>query len=340
MKTTRPNGQARVDIHAIITNQIIAAIEAGAGEFKMPWHRSQGSLMRPVNIATGNAYQGINILSLWVAAEARGYSAPIWGTFKQWLDAGYPVRKGEKSVMGVVYKDWNVTEENAETGESVEKKVGMARAFPLFNCAQVEGYAPPDTAFTPSVFDPHPRVECLLTASGAEIAYGGERAFYDHLADRVQIPEQGRFVGTESMSAAEAYDATRLHELVHWSGAKPRLDRAFGQRFADKAYAFEELVAELGAAYLCAELGVTPIARADHAQYLAHWLSVLREDKKAIFLAAGQAQRAASYLMAFVPSSPEPEGPDPERGEDDPSPSRPTGSAYAAGVQEEEPQLH
>ena len=184
MKTTRPNGQARVDIHAIITNQIIAAIEAGAGQFKMPWHRSQGSLMRPMNIATGNAYQGINILSLWVAAEARGYSAPIWGTFKQWLDAGYPVRKGEKSVMGVVYKDWHVTEENAETGESVEKKVGMARAFPLFNCAQVEGYAVPDTSFTPSVFDPHPRVESLLAASSASIAYGGERAFYDHLADR------------------------------------------------------------------------------------------------------------------------------------------------------------
>lgn len=125
MKPTRPNGSERVDIHALITDQIVAAIEAGAGEFKMPWHRSKGSLLRPVNIATGNGYQGINILALWVAAETRGYSAPVWGTFKQWLDKGYPVRKGEKSVTGVFYKDLRLEETNDATGETSERKVGM-----------------------------------------------------------------------------------------------------------------------------------------------------------------------------------------------------------------------
>lgn len=309
MQSTRPNGQAygqtRVDVHAVITQQIVAAIEAGAGEFTMPWHRSKGALMRPTNIASKKPYQGINIIALWCAAEARGYEAPIWGTFKQWLDAGYPVRKGEKSVTGVFYKDLQFTEENADTGESVERKVGMARAFPLFNCAQVEGFPVPETAFTPTTFDPHPRVEALLAASNAVIAYGGERAFYHSGEDRIQIPEPARFTGTDTMTAAEAFDATRLHELIHWSGAKPRLDREFGKRFGDQAYAFEELVAELGAAYLCAELGVTPVARADHAQYLAGWLSVMKSDAKAIFTAAGQAQRAASFLMGFAPPDPD-----------------------------------
>lgn len=304
-RPARPNGQERVDVHAVITDQIVAAIEAGACTFKMPWHRDRGDLFCPVNIATGNAYQGINILALWCAAERRGYSAPIWGTFKQWLEAGYPVRKGEKSVTGVFYKDLRVTEESPDTGESVERKVGMARAFPLFNCAQVEGYTSAVEAFTPTTFDASTRVEALITASHATVVYGGDRAFYNHAEDRVQIPEPSRFTGTATMTAAEAFDATRLHELVHWSGAKPRLDREFGKRFGDKAYAFEELVAELGAAYLCAQLGVTPIARPDHAQYLAGWLAVMKEDKRAIFTAAGQAQRAATFLMSFAPPDPD-----------------------------------
>ncbi len=304
MKPTRPNARERIDIHTVITNQIVAAIEAGAGEFKMPWHRAKGCLMRPANIATGKAYQGINILTLWVAAESRGYSAPIWGTFKQWLDAGYPVRKGEKSVLGVFYKDLSVEETNEATGETSERKIGMARAFPLFNCAQVEGYTAAEEPFTPTTFDPHPRVEASLTASGADIRYGGDRAFYNTREDFMQIPERERFFGTDTMTAAEAFDATRAHEWVHWSGAKHRLDRDLGQRFGSRAYAVEELIAELGAAYLCAELGVTPIARPDHAQYLASWLSVMKEDKKAIFTAAGQAQRAATYLMQFAPPDP------------------------------------
>jgi antirestriction protein ArdC len=305
MKPTRPNGHERVDIHAVITDQIVTAIEAGAGTFTMPWHRSQGALHFPRNVATGKAYQGINILALWVAAERRGYSAPIWGTFKQWQGAGYPVRKGEKSVTGVFYKDLTFSEENADSGETVDKKVGMARAFPLFNCAQVEGYAPPaEEAFNPASFDTHARVDALIAASGVDIVYGGDRAFYAPGPDRVTIPDKERFTGTETMTAAEAFEATRLHEMVHWSGAERRLDRAFGKRFGDKSYAFEELIAELGAAYLCAQLGVTPIARADHAQYLAGWLAVMKEDKKAIFTAAGQAQRAATYLMAFAPEDP------------------------------------
>jgi len=214
MKPTRPNGSERVDIHALITDQIVAAIEAGAGEFKMPWHRSKGSLMRPVNIATGNGYQGINILALWVAAETRGYSAPVWGTFKQWLDKGYPVRKGEKSVTGVFYKDLRLEETDSATGETSERKVGMARAFPLFNCAQVEGYIAPDEAFTPVVFDASARVEAVLAASGAKIVYGGDRAFYRPKDDQMHIPESIAVAPRQAPCVAKR----NLHGCRHHAG--------------------------------------------------------------------------------------------------------------------------
>lgn len=299
----------RFDIHTHITDQIVAAIEAGAGEFKMPWHRDKGSLLHPMNIASGKGYQGINILSLWVAAEARGFATPIWGTYKQWQAKGAQVRKGERGSAVVFYKELDAPRTEEESGEEAEGKRLFARASWVFNASQVDGFETADATFTPNIFDPSAAVEALLAASGADIRYGGDRAYYNPGADFVQIPEQGRFHGTETMSASEAYDATRLHEIVHWSGAKPRLDRDFGKRFGDHAYAFEELVAELGSAYLCAQLGVTPIARADHAQYLAHWLNVMKEDRKAIFTAASQADKAARYLLGFHTPAPDPSPP-------------------------------
>lgn len=299
----------KLDIHEHITNEIVAAIEAGAGTFKMPWHRSRGSLMSPVNVASGKHYQGINILALWVAAEARGYSAPVWGTYKQWQDKGAQVRKGERSSVIVFYKELDITRTDEQTGEATEDKLLFARASRVFNAAQVEGFELPETEYTPTNFDASAAVEALLAASGADVRYGGDRAFYDPTADYMQIPESGRFVGTETMSAAEAYDATRLHEWVHWSGGKNRLARDFGKRFGDSTYAFEELITELGAAYLCVHLGVTPVARPDHAQYLAHWLAVMKADKRAIFAAAAQADKAARYLLAFRDHAPVPPRP-------------------------------
>ena len=304
-----------------------AAIEAGAGTFTMPWHRAHGALHFPRNVATGKTYQGIDILALWVAAERRGYTSPIRGTFKQWLDAGYPVRNGEKSVTGVFYNDLAFTEENADTGESVDRKIGMVRAFPLFNCAQVEGFAASEEeTFTPASFDTHARVDALITSSGIDIVYGGDRAFDAPGPDRVTVSDKERFTGSGTMTAAEAFEATRLHEMVHGSGGEKRLSRVFCKRFGDKADAFEELIAELGAAYLCAQLGVTPIARPDHAQYLGGWLAAMKEDKKAIFTAAGQAQRAATFLMGFAPSGPN-DGLDPSRPMDTPADHAPPDGA-------------
>lgn len=291
----------RRDIHQEITDQIIAAIEAGASEFCLPWHRTKGSLTRPINVASGKHYQGVNVLSLWVAAEAKGYPTGLWGTYRQWQAKEAQVRKGEKASLVVFYKELEIERENEATGEPVEGRVLMARASPVFNVAQVDGYTVPDAeAPPPSSFDAVANAEALMKASGAIIVEGGERAFYRPADDTVHVPDRGRFTGTDTMTPQEAFYATGLHELAHWTGAKHRLDRTFGNRFGSRAYAFEELVAELGASYLCVELGVTTNLRPDHAAYIAHWLDIMREDKKAIFTAASAAQRAADYLMAFI----------------------------------------
>lgn len=317
----------RLDLHQTITDNIVAAIEAGAGEFRMPWHRAAGSLMRPVNIATGARYQGVNVVTLWIAAESQGYTAPVWGTFKQWLDKGHPVRKGEKAALGVIYKDLPKTEVDEQTGEETSRHIGMARAFWLFNAAQVDGYAPPvEDALVPASIDPIDAADALIAASGARITETGDRAFYRPSTDEIYLPERQRFTGSETMSPSEAFYATGLHELTHWSGAKHRLDRDLSGRFGDDAYAMEELIAELGSAYLCADLGVTPIARPDHAAYLNTWLKVLKADKRAIFTAASQAQRAASFLSGFAAPTPTPGRPEAMSGGDSsPAPTDPDG---------------
>lgn len=314
----------RADIYETVTNQIIAAIEAGAPAFTMPWHRSQGQIWRPVNIATGARYAGINIVTLWVSAETRGYASPVWGTFKQWLDNETPVREGEKASPGIVYKEFPTEVTDPASGETTQQTGRMAKGFWLFNAAQVEGYAPPDVEeVVPASIDAVATADSLITASGARISHGGDRAYYRPSTDEIVLPDPIRFIGTATMTPTEAYYATALHELVHWTSPKHRLDRDLAARFADNAYCMEELVAELGAAFLCVDLGVTPVARPDHAAYVDHWLNVFRGDRKAIFTAAAHAQRAAAYLAAFGPS---------------PGPARPASSDDGVELADPEPQ--
>lgn len=302
---------AKLDIHQAITDQIVTAIENGAPDFKMPWHRSRGSLMRPVNVSTGNAYQGVNVLSLWVAAEVHGYSTPIWGTYRQWQAKGAQVRKGEKASLVVFYKELEFERENAETGQSEEGKTLFARASHVFNAAQVDGFELPEPEDAPkTIIESLADADALIAASGAIIREGGEKAFYRPSDDTIALPDRFRFTGTETMSPQEAFYATALHELTHWTGAKHRLDRNFAGRFGSESYAFEELIAELGASYLCAHLGITTELRPDHAAYIANWLKVLKGDKKAIFTAASQADKAARFLLAFGDLAPTPTRPD------------------------------
>lgn len=284
----------RRDIHADITNQLVAAIEADPGHPTLPWRRGGGALHMPVNALTGKAYNGINILNLWVSAGARGYATPLWGTYRQWAERGAQVRKGEKSSLVIFYREFETNPDPDDAGDNGKRR--MARASSVFNAAQVDGFdAPP----VPESLGPVERVtnaDRFTTATGARIAHGGDRAFYAPASDHIQMPDEGLFTGTQTLSRSEGYYATLVHELVHWSGAKHRLNRDMGKRFGDQAYAAEELVAEIGAAFLCAELGITQDVRPDHAQYLATWLKLLKNDSKAIFTAAARASEAAAFV--------------------------------------------
>lgn len=282
------------DIHQHITDQIIAMIERGAGEFSLPWHNGTGAIMRPCNVASKKAYNGVNILALWAAAAHQGYTSGIWGTYRQWSDAGANVRKGEKASYIVFYKEVECAA--AEGGESEESdKRLFARASAVFSAEQVDGFALP-TNDRPSDVQPVERADTFVRATGAQVVHGGSRAYYRPSTDSIHLPPREAFVGSVTSTASESYYATLLHELTHWTSHQARCDRQLGKRFADDAYAMEELVAELGAAFLCADLGITQEPRADHAQYLECWLKVLKADKKAIFTASSKASAAANYL--------------------------------------------
>ncbi len=290
----------KFDVHQEITNCIVDAIET-AGDFRLPWIRSTGgSFARPVNVASKNPYNGVNVLSLWVSALAAEFPSNVWGTYRQWQDKGCQVRKGEKSSLIVFYKTLQVEDLNEQAGETEAGERMMARASRVFNAAQVEGFEieAEDLPEEPA-FDPIERAEAFVAATGAQIEEGGDRACFIPSLDTIRVPERRRFTGTDTTTAAEGFYSTLAHELVHWSGVEKRLDRDMSRRFGDEAYAIEELVAELGAAFLCADLGLNPEPREDHACYIKNWLAVLKNDKKAIFTAAAKASQAATWLLAW-----------------------------------------
>ncbi|WP_233443098.1 ArdC family protein [Bradyrhizobium brasilense] len=296
----------RFDVHQDITSRIVQAIEAGAGTFVLPWHQG-ASTKTPVNATTQRAYRGVNVLSLWITAQALGYRSHQWATFKQWQSSGAQVRKGEKGTPIVFYKTLEIQNPEPEQGQGEDAhSIPFARASWVFNAEQVDGFAAatPERPTAP-LFERLEQAEKAIAATGAAIEYGGTQAFYDRKADRIRVPDPSAFLGSPTSSPQESFYSTVLHELTHFSGAPHRLNRENGKRFADKPYCFEELIAELGAAFLCAELGITNEPRPDHAQYIAQYLAILKEDKRAIFQAATAATAATAYLLAFSSQSQE-----------------------------------
>ena len=290
------------DVYQTITDRIVAQIDAGAGACEMPWHtrgtRHEQALPRNIS---GRAYRGGNVLMLWAAAEAFGYPHPVWATYKQWSERGCQVRKGEKSTLVVFWKQMRgrpAPGADAADEDAAGKTYLLARGYFVFNAAQVDGFEPAMVgggAQTPADLAEDARIaaaEAFFANLGATLRHGGDRASYQPAGDLIRMPEFGQF------KSAIGYYATLAHEHVHWTGAKHRLDRQFGERFGDEAYAFEELVAELGAAFLCAHLGLANEPRPDHARYIDSWLNALRRDKRAIFTAASKAQAAADWLIA------------------------------------------
>ncbi len=283
------------DVYAAVTDSIIAAIEAGAGKWRMPWHSGGAGLERPINAQTGNAYRGVNVLALWVSAANRGYATGTWATYKQWKARGAQVQRGQKGTVVAFYKQWDAETTKAD-GTTEKQKRFMARASFVFNADQVDGWTPPEAPTVTSPVAPVQAADAFVQGTGASVRHGGSSAHYSPAGDHIQMPPREAFTGTDTSSATESYYSTLLHELVHWTGPKDRCNREFGQRFGDRAYAMEELVAELGAAFLCADLGISLEPRADHAKYLNAWLQVLKADKRAIFTASSKAATATDWL--------------------------------------------
>ncbi len=282
------------NVYQTVTEKIVAAIEDGAGPYKTPWHVPAGAGL-PANAATLAEYRGVNVLALWAEAIARNYPIPIWGSYKQWQSLGAQVRRGEKGTMIVFYKRAELNPTEPEDEQAQPDLRFFARASWVFNAAQVDGYVPP-AAEVRSQVERIGEADAFVAAINPVIRYGCPLACYRRKEDRIEIPDSAWFTGTETSSPTESYYATLLHELVHWSGAPHRLSREFGKRFGDDAYAMEELVAEIGSAFLCAAFGIANEPRPDHAAYVSSWLKILGRDNRAIFTAASKAQEAFEHL--------------------------------------------
>lgn len=289
----------RKDVYTRVTERIIADLEQGIRPWMKPWaaEHAAGRITKPLR-HNGTPYRGMNILLLWGEAMAKGYISPIWMTFKQALELKSCVRKGEHGSLVVFANTVTKTEKN-DAGEDVERDIPFMKGYTVFNVEQIDGlpshyYAKPSSPLPLS--ERIDTADSFLQATNAVINHGGNSAYYAPSRDVIQLPP------FEAFRDKESYYATALHELTHWTRHETRLDRNFEQkRFGDTGYAREELVAELGAAFLCAEIGITPEIREDHASYLGHWLSVLKQDKRAIFSAAAHAQRAADFLQGLQP---------------------------------------
>lgn len=277
------------DLYQSVTNRIIKDLEVGVAPWVKPWKNGPATGILPHNGATHRPYNGINVMLLWAERELKGYKTPNWMTYRQAVEAGAQVRAGEKACTVVFTKQLTVKDKETEE----DKKVGMLRTYAVFNQDQIDGLQDKPTAELVDVVpaDVNQLVEAFITSTGANIRMGGNKACYVPSLDFVALPEKHQF------KSLEHFYATALHECSHWSGHEKRLNRDLKNRFGTKAYAAEELVAELSAAFLCAHLGITGELR--HADYIATWIRLLEEDNRAIFTAASKAQQAADYLRAF-----------------------------------------
>lgn len=290
----------RFDIYESVTETILSAIASGSGEFRMPWHQA-GSYFwqpRPSNALTGKPYHGVNTVALWAEAMLRGFEFHCWATYRQWKTLGAQVRRGEEGAVVVFYRELE-SERKTEGDEEEPKPRRVIRASWVFNAAQVDGWTIPDSPLQEDLVEAIDKAERFVKATRAKIRETGDRAFYSPGGDYIQIPPRSAFVGTETSSPTESFYSTLFHELTHWTGHPSRLNRELSGRFGGQAYAMEELVAELGAAFLCADLGVSNVPRQDHAQYINTWYSLLCSDKRAIFQAASKATTASEYLLGF-----------------------------------------
>ena len=298
---SRNKSTNREDIYMRITERIVEDLEQGVRPWMKPWcaANTQGRISRPLR-HNGLPYSGMNVLLLWSEGMARGFALPMWMTFKQALELGGAVRKGETGST-VVFASRFTKAEADETGNEVDREIPFLKAYTVFNIEQIAGL--PDSYYAPrvQVLDPVERIEKadrFFCNTGAVIRHGGNQAYYSPAMDYIQMPP------FEAFRDAAGYAAVLSHEATHWTASPSRVGRDLSRYAKDRTErAREELVAELGSCFLCADLGIAPELepRQDHASYLQSWLTVLAGDKRAIFQAAAHAQRAVSFLHALQP---------------------------------------
>ncbi len=284
--------QGRADIYERITAQITSAIEAGAGEYHMPWHHRGSVASRPANVVSGKPYRGANVIMLWIAAESAGYGSGLWGTYRQWAQLGGQVRKGERATP-IVF--WRITrseqDEPTEDAEDGGRVRFFARGYSVFNLDQVDGYTAPAVPILPES-ERLAHAEAFYANLHIPTVYGGAKAFYRPSTDTVHMPP------FEAFHEPAGYYSVLFHEGLHATAAEHRCNRDLSGRFGSEAYAFEEIIADVGSSMLLADLGIAVHPRPDHAAYIASWLKVLKNDTSAIFTAASKAQAAADWMHA------------------------------------------
>lgn len=286
--------KVRNDLHERITQQIIQAIEAGAGDYQMPWNRVGSNASLPQNPVGKYQYHGINVLSLWASQQLKTFTSGQWATYRQWQSIGAQVRKGETGSSTVFYQpiiagdQSNSANDSEESASRLGSRPFILKMATVFNADQVDGFHPENVTLPTA--QRHELAERVIKESGARILWGGDKACYLPTRDEIHLPSPEAFASTE------AYYGVAFHELIHWTGHSSRCDRDLSGRFGSSAYAMEELVAELGAAFVAAKVGLSEEPRMSHAQYINSWLDVLRRDKKAIFVAAARANEASLVL--------------------------------------------
>jgi antirestriction protein ArdC len=274
------------ELYSSVTERIIQELKEGVPIWVKPWSgQSKGVSLLPGNVVSGRPYSGINVLILWAHALDKGYPTHGWATFQQANQIGASVRKGEKASQVVFVKRMEKEE------DGVTKKSTMLKTYPVFNIAQLDN-VPPHYSEPPPALEEEVTYDNalqLVKDAGMKVTHGGNTAAFYPSRDEIVMPPYGSF------KTEVDYWNTMWHEGIHWTGAKKRLERTFGKRFGDKAYSFEELVAELGSAFICARLGIQAGFRS--ASYIDHWLKILEGDDKAIFTAASYASQAANYIF-------------------------------------------
>lgn len=287
------------DVAAEITAVIISKLEQGVPPWSRPW-TSSGAGCSPLRHC-GTPYTGINRLYLWAIADTRGYGSRYWMTYRQASELGGQVRRGETASLSVYFSSFSKTETDAATGEETQKTIRFLRSYTVFNADQIDGL--PEHFYFRAAEQPPIRpserqeaIDRFFGAIPANVRHGGDQAFFSPTSDFIQLPRPNSF------RSMDHYASTRAHETVHWTGHVSRLARTFGKRFGDKGYSFEELVAEIGAGLVCADLGLPNELHESHASYVGHWLGILKADKTAIIHAAAKAEQAFAYLKAFQAS--------------------------------------